>query len=227
MNQSGIRTRILESLNESSSSPSFWSTTQVDEYINEGMQVLAEEAHAIKRTALISLQPGTTYYDTKVVGDDVMAPYRLWVYPDDRRLDAVGFDQLNRFHHQWPTVTNEQPNVWFSISWHVFGIWPHPTAGEKTLRVDYYAWPRDLLDDSDEPELPLPDHNNLVLYGIYQGLLKRWNLTEALKAFAEFAKEFTDASARAGVRRIQRQLFQRSTQPGLRVDGDVGSSVRI
>lgn len=207
MTRSELRTRILDALNEDASSPVFWSTSQIDAVIDEASEVLAEEAQSIRRSAFLSRESGKLFYSTRGIADDVMAIYRVWASDLNRRLTAVSHSQLDAQHEIWQTVTGD-PEYWFPVSWDLFGIYPHPSQGGGLLRIDYFAWPRTLMDDDDEPEFREADHDGLVLYGVYDGLLKQWNLQRALELFARFADRWLDAKERAGVREQQSRLFQ-------------------
>lgn len=213
MTRAEIRQRILTGLNESATSPVFWSTGQMSQVIADASEVLAEEAQAVKRTAFTVLRPGTTYYATRGLAPDLMAPYRIWLPSLSRRLTAATVGQLDRQHEQWQTVTGD-PEYWFPMGWDWFGVYPRPAAGGGTMRVDYLAWPRILLDDSDEPEFLHADHDALVLYGVYEGLLKRWNLEEALIVFSLFLERIGKAHARGGDRQMQARTWQAARQPG-------------
>jgi hypothetical protein len=208
MIRSQIRDRILSALNESTSSPVHWSTAQIDAVIDEASEVLAEEAKAIRRTAFVARRPGSTYYFTRGIAPDLMAAYRVWLPDVSKRLTAVTIGQLDAQNETWPTVTGD-PEYWFPISWDCFGIYPHPSAGGGVLRVDYIAWPRTLLDDSDEPEFREADQDSLVIYGIYDGLMKKWDFPRAMALFNRFIDQWKTGQARNGVREQQARTYQR------------------
>lgn len=214
MTRQQLRDRILQVLNESTSAPVFWTTAQLDAVIDEACEVLAEEAKAIKRTAYVSRQSGAIYYSLRGVAPDVMAIYRIWLPDLDKRLVAVSLAELDQHHTTWQTTTGD-PEYWFPISWDCFGIYPHPSTGTGLLRLDYLAWPRQLLDDSDEPEFRDADHDALVLYGIYDALMKQWNAPRALEIFARFMDLWQTGRARSGVRETQARLMQRPSVPGV------------
>jgi hypothetical protein len=212
MIRSQIRDRILSALNESTSSPVHWSTAQIDAVIDEASEVLAEEAKAIRRTAFVARRPGSTYYFTRGIAPDLMAAYRVWLPDVSKRLTAVTIGQLDAQNELWPTVTGD-PEYWFPISWDCFGVYPHPAAGGGVLRVDYLAWPRTLLDDSDEPEFREADQDSLVIYGIYDGLMKKWDFPRAMALFARFIEQWHTGQARNGVRESQARTYQRGGVP--------------
>lgn len=213
MTRAQIRDRILNALNESTSSPVFWSTAQIDAVIDEAAEVLAEEAKAIRRTGLLARQDGTIYYSTRAIGSDLMAIMRIWLPDLNRRLIPVTIAELDAFHETWPTVTGD-PEYWFPVSWDLFGVYPHPATGGGMFRVDYAAWPRALLDDNDEPEFREADHDGMVLYGVYDGLMKQWAGQRAMELYTKFLESWGASRARAGVREVQSRYYQRGMAPG-------------
>lgn len=221
MTRGELRDRILMGLNESVSAPVFWSTTQINRLIDEGLELISEEAEAVKRTAFTVMRPGTSYYSTRGIAPDLMMPWRLWFHPTNRRLTATSASELDRDHETWETVTGN-PEWWFPMGWDWFGIWPKPTSGGGVLRVDYFAWPRALLDDDDEPELYDDNHESVIFYGVYMGLLKRWDLERALGLWQLFLGGIGDATAKAGIRRQQARTWQSSPFGGTDFRADLG-----
>jgi len=198
MTRAEIRRRILEGLNDSVESPSFWTTAEIDNLITEGGEILAEEAGSIKRTAFISFREGTQYYYTTAIAPDMMVPYRVFHHSLNRRLSPVSMMELDDHNETWSTVQGD-PWWWFPVSWNLFGIYPYPASASGIMRVDYLAWPGALQSDDDEPEIPEADQEQLILYGVYDGLLKQWDLPRALQAFALFAERLPDARYRKAV----------------------------
>lgn len=213
MTRAQIRDRILAALNESTTAPVFWSTAQLDATIAEASEVLAEEAKAIRRTAFVGRQPGSTYYFLRGLAPDVMAVTRIWLPDSSKRLTAVSIAELDAQNETWPLATGD-PEYWFPVSWDCFGIYPHPAAGGGLLRIDYLAWPRTLLDDEDEPEFRDADQDSVVMYGIYDGLMKKWDAARALELFNRFIEQWQTGKARNGVRETQARVFQRNNNPG-------------
>lgn len=207
MNRGLLRTRILETLNESADAPVFWSETEVNDLIDEAAEVVCEESPAIKRTVFIPIRPGHGYYRLSALGATMMAPWRIYHHTRDQRLGVVSMSELDERHQTWPTVTGD-PWHWFPVSWDVFGIWPRPATGGGVLRVDCLAWPRPLDDDSDEPELLGADHDALVLYGVYEGQCKRWDALSAVQTWSLFMQRVGKSADRSGVGRVQSRAFR-------------------
>ena len=205
MVRSEIRARILSGLNDEGGI--FVTPAQANASIDEALEVMAEESSAVIRTAFVALRQGTALYSLTSVAPDVMAPARVWLMPDSLRLGAVSMRELDNRHETWPTV-QRSPENWYPVSWDLFGIWPHPSAGSGLLRVDYYAWPRALMDDGDEPEFQLGDHDAIVDYGIYDGLAKRWDVMRMVEIWSRFGARLGITRARSGPRRVQARAFQ-------------------
>lgn len=213
MTREQLRDRIIQALNESTSSPVFWSNDQLNAVIDEASEVLAEEAKAIRRTAYVGRQAGTTYYFTRGLAQDLMAAYRIWLPDLNRRLVSVSIGELDAQNFEWPVVTGD-PEYWFPVSWDCFGVYPKAAQSGGVLRVDYLAWPRSLMDDSDEPEFREADQDSIVMYGVYDGLMKKWDSARALQLFNRFLDQWQTGRARNGVRENQARAYQRSTAPG-------------
>src|SRR5438309_2116369 len=214
MNRLELKTRILEKLNESTTNPTFWSLSQIDDIINEGAEVLAEESRLVKRTVTTTVRPGTSYYQTRGIAPDVMGIYRISL-PDQRlRLRAVSPLQLDAYHLLWETVSGT-PRWWVPIDWQTFAIFPKSIVGGPVMRVDYLAWPRQLLDDQDDFEYSNSDEDALVLYGVYDGLLKRWDANRALVLYQQFLERVGKSRAATGMDAEEGRTWQETAEPGV------------
>jgi len=205
--RSELRARILTMLNESPTAPVFWSASEINDLIDEGAEVICEEAGAVKRTHFLPLLPGATYYSLQSLGPRVMAPWRLWDHHRNHRLTTVSMADLDERLQVWNTVTGD-PWHWFPVSWDTFGIFPHPSAGGGVLRVDTLEWPRALQDDDDSPELMAGDDDALIYYGLADGSAKRWDPAMLVQAWSVFVGRLTGAVDRVGAGPMQARAWQ-------------------
>lgn len=206
MNRSDIKTRIIDLLSETQGNPVFVSDTQLNDIIDEGIEVLSEEVHAIKRTAFITVQGGVQYYYTQGVAPDMMTPYRLWLPYLNRKLVAISYQDLDMQRERWARFVGD-PVYWFTVSWNLIGIYPYPPNGGGLIHIDYLAWPRDLMDDHDEPEFLLADQDSLVLYGVYDTIIKSWDLEKANTFFMGFIDRVQNAQERHGIAKMDARSF--------------------
>lgn len=219
MNRGEIRNRILDGLSDSFSAPVSSSEAQLNEVIQEASEVLAEEIEAVKRTVFFPLQEGVTYIYTPGLASDLMMPKRLWNPTTNKLLTAVSIKELDAHMEDWESVVGN-PESWASLSWDCFAIFPHPATAGGVLRLDYLAWPRALLDDEDEPEFPESVHDGIVLYGLYDGLLKRYDVQHGIDMLNEFTEIWTRGKPTSG-QRGGRRVFSRVSLPHTRFKSSV------
>jgi hypothetical protein len=197
MNRADFRARILDAVNDPGAV--FTTTTQANRSIAEALETLAEDVDAVKRTAFLQLEAGVTYYCTRAIGTDVMAPWRLWLPHQQRRLTAVTMSELDARQRNWQTSDGD-PYSWFPLSWDWFGVWPRPSTSGNVLRVDYLAWPSTLEADTDEAELLESDTDAVVFYGAYEAWAKRWDAKKAVDAYAAFKKSVDVARGKQNIK---------------------------
>src|SRR5574342_1176752 len=213
MTREELQSRILESINDDPDSPVFFSQAQLNTLTDEANEVIAEDTHAIKRTAFVPLKEGVGFIYTPAINADFMAPTRVWNHELGQRLACLSMTEMDGFDIQWQTTTGT-PEIWFPVSWDLFGIYPRPSSASGVLRIDYIAWPRSLMDDNDRSELPEATHDALTLWGQYMGCLKKWDAEAAKVPLAALQKHKSVATARSGISRISVRSFQRSHSPG-------------
>jgi hypothetical protein len=207
-----IQTRILEAINDNPDSPVFFTAAQLKDLVNEANEVLCEDTLAVKRTAIVPLRPGMRFVYTPSIAPDIMAPTRIWNQSNSRKMTCFSMEELDALQERW-SVSTGIPEVWFPLSWDCFGIYPTPVSAGGVLKVEYVAWPRELMDDEDRPELPEATHDALVLYGQYHGILKKWDANQAMIALKALQAHRTVAGARSGISRMNVRTFHRVQQP--------------
>lgn len=216
-----IKTRILQAINDDPDDPVFFTDDQMTTLANEAVEVLSEDSRAIHRSAILPLRPGMGFVYTPSIAPDIMTPTRIWDHTRKRRLTAVSMSQLDDHQERWQQ-TSGVPEVWCPIGWDVFAIYPAPAAPGGVLRVDYIAWPRALMDDDDEAELPNATQDALVLYGQYMGILKKWDGENAMIALKALQAHRGVADARSGISRMAVRSFQRTQRPHTDFPSQVG-----
>lgn len=207
MTRADLTTRLRNALNDPDGV--YWSASELHATLLDAMEVLAEEAPSLKRSFQIPRRPGDMVYTLPGVGSNLMAPYRVWLPDQARRLEAVTLTDLDARHERWMEVTGD-PYVWVPIDWRQLLIWPVPTTGGGWLQIDAFVWPDALQDDGDEPEFPPADHEALVLYGEVEGYLKQGDPVRALDLWQQFVTRWGHARSRASVEHMVSRFYVRS-----------------
>ena len=213
MNRDEIERRVLEAINDDPDTPVFFDNDQLARLVDEANEMLAEDTGAIRRTAILALREGVGYISTTAIDPDFMAPIRIWNHGLNQRLICLSMTEMDGLNVSWQTVTGT-PEVWFPVSWDMLGIYPRPATAGSVLRIDYQAWPRGLMDGSDRSELPEATHDALVLYGEFQGLLKKWDSEQASERLKALQLHKAVAGSRSGIARIAVRSFQRPQSGG-------------
>ena len=187
----------------------FWSETELEDYLHEGQEVLAEETLALKQTFLIPRRTGTYIYDLAGLSAKMMAPYRIWLPDLHRRLECVSLTSLDQRQADWQGVPGD-PWVWAPIDWRQFAIWPVAAMGQGMMEVNCYVWPDRMADDSDSPAWFPASDEALVLYGEHLGYMKQWEPAAMQGRFAAFDTRDKRVQAQANDRQMQGAYFARN-----------------
>jgi hypothetical protein len=209
MNRGEIRNRILRALNDPLDGSGFQTLAETNAVIDEAQEILAEEVRDLHRTCYFPMRGGQSWFDIRACAPDICAPYRLWSQTDERRLEYTSIDSMDTNRVRWLETLSERPTRWYGVTHDVFGIYPS-LAGDASdvMRLDYLAWPKELDDDSRSPEFDGSLHDTLVLYGVYDGLLRRWDILRATDIFTQFVGHFTDRAFATEIKRYNHG-FQR------------------
>ena len=216
MNRSEIKKRILDGINDDADDPVFFTDAQLNALIDEASEFVQAETRGVRRSSFLPLRDSTTFYSLRNVASDVMLPYRIWSHANNSKLIVTSMEELDQFQQRWLDTTGD-PEMWFSVSWDVIGIYPRPSSNGGVLRIDYFAWPEQLYDDDSVPESTTQD--SIVLYGTYLGLLKQWDVGKAQQAFKRLQSSAIFDKAKSGILRIGHRSFGRTNL-------DLQSSIR-
>jgi hypothetical protein len=208
MTRADIRRRILRALREDPDTPSAWSVDELNDMIDEGQEFLAETALQLVRTFHIPRLSGTMFYALHACGERILAPFRVWLPDESRRLAAWSLTDLDARHEQWMTVQGD-PWVWFPVDWDTIGIWPAPSTGGGWLEISAYVWPEPLLEDRNTPEFLPADHEALVYYGELMAYLKQHDAQRASDRAIQFLQRWGGARERGSIEQLQSALHAR------------------
>jgi hypothetical protein len=204
-----LQQRTLRALHDSPTAPTYWAATEIQAYLQEALEVLAEDVAFVKRTFTIPRRPGVVVYQTAGISPTIIAPYRVWLPDYQRRLDSRTLVELDGRYERWLENVGI-PECWVSLSWDQFLIWLHPTTQDGTLELNCYCWPDSMDADSDVPELPPTSHEALALYAEGLGRLKQWQGQETVERWDAFFKRYGHVRSQAGINRVQSRFWGRN-----------------
>lgn len=210
MTRGELRRQLYRLIDEDADDPQFLTTPQANQVLDEACDILAEETEALKRRYFLARPPGVLLHSLHAWGTRLMSPYRMYAPAWRRRLQAVTTAELDRRSRVW-WVEQGEPQVFCSLSWDTLLIWPAAHSGGEIVEIDLLVWPDALLDDGDRPEWPEADHDGLILWGMYETFLKRWELDRAQVVLAQFMQALERSRGRGGSRRIDAGIQARGT----------------
>jgi hypothetical protein len=215
MNRRELTQRTLRALNDNPEAPVYWALTEIQEYLDEGLEVLAEDVPYVKRTFIVPRRPGVSVYQISGIHPSIMAPYRVYLPDYQRRLDSKTLHDLDGRYPYWIEAVG-LPECWISLSWDQFMVALHETTSAGTLEINAYCWPQVLATDTDEPELQPTSHEALAIYAEGLGFLKEWQGQEVVERWGQFFKKYGHVKSQAGIGRVQQRYWSRDARNGQR-----------
>ncbi len=181
MNFGEIKTEVFRRLNESSSSPVFWTEADVEESINLGYQELADVTGFYERHVTMDLLSHRTYYDMRFIAEDTwLGPRRIFNNQTSQWLIPGSVNDHDAELVMWENVTGEPQRFFMRGTWWL-GLWPKPNADSGTIRVYFAGTPADFTVAEQEPDFPLEFHEGLIEYGVYDLLAQDAETAKALE----------------------------------------------
>lgn len=173
-----IRQRVRDTLNESTAT--FWTDTQIDAAINDGIRTIAEMGNAIQHIDALTTTNGTrtvSYngYKMEAVEYKPASGTRLGLYKTiELRLGRL---PLNGATPQW----------WFDSNGK-FGIEPKPNA-TYNLDAYLYDYTSDLTVNTQIPEIPPSFRPLVILFALYRLYMKERSVQQAMMCYSMFIGE--------------------------------------
>lgn len=193
--------RTQERLEESSTSPVFWSEDDVAEALNEGYMELSDAAEWYELWRTVDLLASRPYYDLRTVfsGQDVLTPGRAFHEDTNRWLVPVSPADLDRKYRRWEQVAGVPDSILMRGLWWL-GYWPITTSESGTVKQYATALPDALDEDDDEPGFEEAYQDGLIEYALSVLLPQVGEVTAALEAWQRYLGYETALSARVSGR---------------------------
>jgi hypothetical protein len=205
--------RTLRALNDDVEAPVYWAPSEIQDYLAEALEVLAEDVPFVKRTFTVPRRPGISVYQVSGISPAIIAPYRVNLPDYQRRLASRTLHAVDARYERWMEAVGI-PEVWISLSWDQFLVALHETTSTGMLEVNCYCWPEPLATDDAIPELQPTSQEALVDYAEGLGHLKEWHGQEVVKCWQDFFKKAGHAKAQAAINRVQSRFWARNGDRG-------------
>lgn len=187
-----------------------FSTSTIDDYLNQAQKNAILEAKPIRRSENFELVAGTTYYD--LAADRFFQLERVTVRQRD--IYEITPVALARKSKEWENSTGLPTHYFIDFASRTkVGFYPVPesSASTGTVRYSYYALAKDLSAASDEPFDGIQElghhHYLLVLYAAFRLV--------AIDGRADLAALYRSEYAEALVRLKREAAARPSYRPGL------------
>lgn len=159
-------------------------------WLNEGQRAVVRNTRIIERASETITVPSQARY---VMADDFWLP----------RLVLYGRNTLRP-----GTINDVEKSIAMGLpcSYTVWGkeilLIPPPSSSDKLI-VYYYAWPNEMSDPEDEPDIPEAFHGALVTYAVYRARQADQKLLDADRLYAEFQNNIMELLDAYSERQVQ------------------------
>lgn len=184
MNFVSLQSEVFRRLDESSTSPVFWSAVDVKAALNEGYWDFCERTRLVSHEAEVTCVRGVPFMDA-----------RAWSYPFlglrtirsktlAEPLRPTSIKHVDELENRWEMSSGPVRRVMIRGQY-MLHVWPVPQIGE-TFRVSWTSMPPEMVFDQDEPEIPEEHHEALVCYALYDLRAQEGETALALEAYGQY-----------------------------------------
>ena len=184
--QSEVRIRLNEA------SANFWSDSDIQAALNEGLMELSDASEWYERMATIPLLSNRSYLDMRnVLSDTFIGPKRMmndttgkWMVPSSVKTQDLRARQWEK--------TAAEPEEFFTRGLWWLGFYPKPANDTGTARFYFSALPAQMTNDTDEPDIPEEYHGGIIAYAVYDLLAQDGETEKAIFWWNEYLQYESD-----------------------------------
>lgn len=181
-----LKTDTFRRLQESSTSPVFWTEEDVETALNEGYAELADAAEWYEIERTLDLLASRPYYDLRTVfAEPILSVKAIFNPQTNRWLTPTSPHEEDRRDRRWETVPGE-PWRWMRRGWQWVGLLPLVAADSGTVRLRLTSVPPAMVEDSDVPGFVRALHRGLVEYALADLWAQDGETTKALEAWQQY-----------------------------------------
>lgn len=167
-----MTTAVRRYINETDSSNSHFSDSEIYDYLNQAIRFLGTEMEWPFQTAeATSIQDQAVY----TLPEDFISLVDF--YFDNVDLPIIERADLSALRIDWQNAESSRPRYAYKSDNAKIGLWPPPDADNAglTLQIQYIKVPPDLSDDSTAPDLHVAFQDCLPFYAAFLCEVKMGN----------------------------------------------------
>lgn len=166
MTRASLRERTFRRLQESATSPVFWTVADVDAALDAAYVEISDETAWCERSFTVDLLKDRPAYDLRTLTpDDVLTVGPAFNYQTNRWLTPVRPMDLDIHDRRWEQVLGEPSAV---IARGLWWVTYYPRSGSDGGTIEQYVSvrPEPMTADTDEPGFPEAFHLGLVEHAV-------------------------------------------------------------
>lgn len=189
MNFLTLKQRTLQRLNESMSSPAFWSLTDIGDFINEGYADLISSLKITEKSGTLSTVANQYIYS---LASDSLGITRMYYDTSDHLIHPFSWERLQKIDRWFNETSDTYPTFRMdNVGTQKVFLWPKVITSEASCITYWYnSIPSDMSADSDSPSIQKSFHDALIDYACAVSLMRERAPESKKKGFA-YMEEYT------------------------------------
>lgn len=147
----------------------YYTPAEMAHALNLSQRLFAFLTLCVERTVSFALTNAQTWYQLSGQISDFIAPLRI--LHSGTRLTASTIHDLDARDDSWRSTAGN-PTRYCQPGHDLFAITPQPASGVHTLSLTYAAWPAEMTNNGDTPEIPADQQPHLIDSAYYLLRLK-------------------------------------------------------
>lgn len=189
MDFTALKAEVTRRLDESSSSPAYYTQAQIGESLNKGLREIGDATEFYETSDTIALTASTYAYELTdsqwSFSPTILSVRACQNNQTNRWMRPVTVKEMDRQFLKWETQVGEPDQYMIrGLWWLEFDLAVSSTAG--TVTVYYTALPADLSAGADTPGFPQEYHLALVDFALYDCLCQEGENIKALYYYRRY-----------------------------------------
>lgn len=189
MNFLNLQNRVFTALEENSTTPVFWTATDVKESLNDGVTEMVDIAECFEVTVGIPSLADRLYYDLRTHLPrrmEPLAPRRIYSLANNEWLEWTSPREMDRHTYLMWETTRSAAQKCFMRGFNWLGVWGQSSSDGDIMRASLACTSPPMEADYDEPPFDREFHLGLVEYAVYDLKCQEQETRIAMKFWQRF-----------------------------------------